>query len=706
MARVSIAEGKGFWIDGTVLPVLSGTLHYWRHDPSDWSALLRAVKNLGFLFVETYVPWGVHELAPKSFDFGGVDPSRNLEAFIGTVKKAGLKLIVRPGPHINAELEDFGYPRRIVTDPGITAREAHGGPALMDTMARPFGIPSYASEMFHRETAGWFDALAPILRRNLYPQGPVVAVQVDNETGYFFRTGAYTLDYHPDSIAWYRCFLRERYGDVEALNEAYGTTHPSFDPVEPPRRFTGKGAKDLPYHLDWQDYKEWQILQSLRRLRNLWTERGVTGIPFFQNFFGSFETPYDVTAVEAGEDGLDVAGLDDYSRRESHPVLLHKALFLSGTSRLPFVPEFGAGAWAFPPCGFAPDEDDTRFTLPLLFMGGVKAVNHYMIVERDRWMGSPLSAKGTPRKGVASIYKEFNAFIREARIHELEIQADVLLMADRGAGKLERALSLADDHPFLRIPRGAATSGVELPFSPAPHEDHPRRLRKILDFALEQRLPFRASDTALPLEAMRRTKAVLLPTYGLMERSAQERLSRFVRGGGVAILGPALPAVDERMRPCACFPAYEVGRPMSIGKGRILLLEEWDGKAALDFLLQAGVSPLLPNLPRGFLATRFTGEAGGAKREVLFLANPTDRDVEIPKDREKGDPDWKPLYGTSKPWKAGRGLTLPSWSVLCFEVPQEETAISPPSHPPEGRDLAAKFVAGEDTKNDLDGMGS
>ena len=144
------------------------------------------------------------------------NPAKNLEKFIQQVHQAGLKLVVRPGPHINAELNCFGYPPRIVYDPAIVAKEASGAFSVHDAYPKAFGNPSYASKKLYEETALWFDALAPILKRNLYPNGPIVALQVDNETGYYFRTGAYLMDYGDDSIRWYQTFLEKRYGTFKS----------------------------------------------------------------------------------------------------------------------------------------------------------------------------------------------------------------------------------------------------------------------------------------------------------------------------------------------------------------------------------------------------------------------------------------------------------------------------------------------------------
>src|SRR6185369_12051963 len=54
----------------TVLPLWAGAMHYWRHSPEQWAPCLDAMKAMGLRFVDTYVPWGVHEISEGRFDFG------------------------------------------------------------------------------------------------------------------------------------------------------------------------------------------------------------------------------------------------------------------------------------------------------------------------------------------------------------------------------------------------------------------------------------------------------------------------------------------------------------------------------------------------------------------------------------------------------------------------------------------------------------
>src|ERR1700686_3137412 len=90
--------------NGEVLPLWAGAMHYWHHSPYTWRAALRAMRAMGLRLVDTYVPWGVHETAPGEYDFGRRDARLNVARFLEMAHEVGLRCVLRPGPHINAEL--------------------------------------------------------------------------------------------------------------------------------------------------------------------------------------------------------------------------------------------------------------------------------------------------------------------------------------------------------------------------------------------------------------------------------------------------------------------------------------------------------------------------------------------------------------------------------------------------------------------------
>ncbi len=117
------------------VPLRSGAMHYWRLAKEHWRDALRQVKALGLPMVETYVPWGVHEVELRDglpvFDFGDRDPRRDLAGFLDLAAEEDLLVFVRPGPHINAELTGFGLPARVLDDPEVQARSPRGNPVVV-----------------------------------------------------------------------------------------------------------------------------------------------------------------------------------------------------------------------------------------------------------------------------------------------------------------------------------------------------------------------------------------------------------------------------------------------------------------------------------------------------------------------------------------------------------------------------------------------
>src|SRR5271167_1416790 len=93
-----------------ILPLWAGAMHYWRHPPHEWRAGLEAMRAMGLRLLDTYVPWGVHETSAGAFDFGTGDPRLDAAAFLRMAHEIGLRCVLRPGPHINAELTFFGLP--------------------------------------------------------------------------------------------------------------------------------------------------------------------------------------------------------------------------------------------------------------------------------------------------------------------------------------------------------------------------------------------------------------------------------------------------------------------------------------------------------------------------------------------------------------------------------------------------------------------
>jgi beta-galactosidase len=173
---------------------MAGAIHYFRVHPDLWQDRIDRLVAMGVNTLDTYVAWNFHQpekdLAP---DFTGW---RDLTRFITLAGKAGLDVIVRPGPYICAEWDNGGFPAWAISDPEMVLRSS--------------------DPLFTSVVETWFDALIPVIvPLQASNGGPVIAVQIENEYGSYGDDKEY--------LRWNRRALQER-GITELLFTADGGT--------------------------------------------------------------------------------------------------------------------------------------------------------------------------------------------------------------------------------------------------------------------------------------------------------------------------------------------------------------------------------------------------------------------------------------------------------------------------------------------------
>ena len=176
----------------------------------------------------------------------------------------------------------------------------------------------FSSLAFHAAARRVVESLAQ--RYGRHPA--VVAWQIDNEYGCHDTT----FSYSPAALAGFKGWLRERYGSVEALNQAWGTAFwgqqlADFDDVDFP---VGQPADPLPTHaLDWRRFASDEVVR-FNRMQVEVLRAHAPGRPLLHNFMGLF-ADFDHHAVAAE---LDIAAWDSYPL--GHTEI---ALFLSDEER-------------------------------------------------------------------------------------------------------------------------------------------------------------------------------------------------------------------------------------------------------------------------------------------------------------------------------------------------------------------------------------
>ncbi|OKL56020.1 putative beta-galactosidase A [Talaromyces atroroseus] len=152
-------NNQSLYINGEPLMIFSGEFHPFRLPvPSLYIDILQKVKALGFNTVSFYVDWALVEGKPGSYRADGIF---DLQPFFDAASQAGLYLLARPGPYINAEASGGGFPgwlQRV----NATLRTAQ--PGYMD-----------ATQVYANNTA------ALIAKNQITNGGPIILYQPENE---------------------------------------------------------------------------------------------------------------------------------------------------------------------------------------------------------------------------------------------------------------------------------------------------------------------------------------------------------------------------------------------------------------------------------------------------------------------------------------------------------------------------------------------
>ncbi|PPQ68771.1 hypothetical protein CVT24_007713 [Panaeolus cyanescens] len=146
-------------INGKRLMIFSGEIHPYRMPVQSLHLdIFQKVKSLGFNTVSFYVFWGIHEPKRGEISFDGF---RDLQPFFDAAKEAGVYLIARPGPYINAETTGGGFPGWGTYTPGIWRT---------------------SNSTYVEAYEGYIKAVAEKIAANeITKGGPVILVQSENE---------------------------------------------------------------------------------------------------------------------------------------------------------------------------------------------------------------------------------------------------------------------------------------------------------------------------------------------------------------------------------------------------------------------------------------------------------------------------------------------------------------------------------------------
>ena len=552
-----------FLIDGRPRLVMSGEIHYFRLDPADWPDRLSRLKEAGLNTVATYVPWLLHEPEPGVFDFEGrTNPRLNIEGFAELCRENGLYLFLRPGPFVMAELVNDGIPGWLYErHPELVPKGFEGRPAATPTL-------DYLAPDFLTAAREWYRHVLPVAARRLYPTGPVIALQIDNEVGMLSW-----VDNSPDLTP----FLMDSFAKWLVSRQERGESAESYpfslvDPSVYQSRFPRPESPwDAAFFRDLAVYMRERHAAYLQTLAGWAREEGLGSIPFMVNIHGSdagraLTYPIGVSQLMKcwEKDDNIISGSDVYFSG-ANIANFHDMYFANGITAC--TNSFGKPlCCAEFACGDANYGDDLMhrdpgsandFRTRIFLACGNKLLNHYLFsggqnhpLPGDVGNGLGLIATTGFRHGFAAPLgpdgRPNQTFGRMARV-------------TRQAMAIEETLATSFiDHDSLAYAFIPSNYQTEYFYEKAQnrakiHKNLCQTRAAAWDSTLRAFLLLGLKPFALDVESREipdnlKTLVVSCSTY--MEKDTQEKLARYAQNGGTLVLQGRLPLFDLLGQSC------------------------------------------------------------------------------------------------------------------------------------------------------------
>ena len=263
-------------------------IHYYRVPVERWELMLLRARQSGANGVSSYIPWVHHEPRPGELDLTGTTaPERDLVGFVRRCEEAGLGFVAKPGPFCDSEMIGGGVPPWLLeAHPDWWAVRHDGEPYRHGDSEDPrLGYDHPAAQ---DAAAGWLravaEALVPFADRNLW------AVQVDNETPgdgmWIHEDGRAPSPIRADLAdpGRWRDFLVARYGGVEALNAAWGTSYTDLSGVPLPTAWDRPSdVEGLRRWIDLDRFADAQVASGLAAYAAALAEV-LPGVPLFHDW--------------------------------------------------------------------------------------------------------------------------------------------------------------------------------------------------------------------------------------------------------------------------------------------------------------------------------------------------------------------------------------------------------------------------------------
>jgi beta-galactosidase len=206
-------------------------------------------------------------------------------------------------------------------------------------------------------------------------------------------------------------------------------------------------------------------------------------------------------------------------------------------------------------------------------MHGLKAINFYMLVERDRWQGCPITRHGTYRPEYAQFYRRLSALLQAHPLEQYERDRQVLLLYNFDLFR-QAAVATMLHYPhvdLLNLPPELFQADLDLGLKHDVHFEasytNPENwLGQVLRDLAVRHVDYDLSDTHIDAARLARYPIVYLQATDFMSPQDQAKLLEYVKQGGHLIVGPGLPYLDATLKPASVLSQY-LKQPGSVALG-------------------------------------------------------------------------------------------------------------------------------------------
>jgi len=533
----------------------SAEMHYFRVNKRYWSICFERIRKAGFRIISTCIPWNLHESGIGDFDFMGItDHTKDLVVFLELAREFGLKVILHPGPFIDSDWKNGGYPDFLYNSPEIFAKDPNGEPVKISAESKigsagmdhtgtgKEGVFSPLHPRFLTHVKRYLGALSDTIKNYIYPKGPVILVKLDNGLLSFRpdrspeNLNPFNQDYNEHlTNSLFPEYLKSKYEDIKKLNKLYKERHRDFKDVKPPAELKISKPHNLIKYFDWISFKERASADFVLKLKELYLSFDVSPL-FSTDLFLSrdFSLPFDWKALESDDlfTGISLLWQNDYVELARH------LRYFVTCCKFPWSSEFTVGSRADSPRDaekyFPISPRKVKFLLISALASGIRGFNHYMFVERDHWYDAPLANDGTIHPSF-DLIKKFNELVTKIQLENLKSFPQV---------------GLANYRPYLWFDYLSPESGRKAsePFSYLPFllsKTHKGLSQDLINLKLDYGMP----DLWVE-ESLEDFPVLLVPCAEFMDAETQQLLVDLTKAGKTLILFGLLPRFNLNMQEC------------------------------------------------------------------------------------------------------------------------------------------------------------